>query len=111
MRLLLSNGDFIYTDNTSSRLINDNGKASLVGNEMYFNYGGDIYKLSIDNPTYLSSYDVDLNEWVETSLYINSDNLPNAINADDTYNFEGFGLPLVLTCFFAIFVVFSVFKR
>lgn len=111
MRLILSNGDYIYTDNTSSRLIDYNGKAFLVGSEMYFTYEGDIYKLSVDNPIYLNEYDSDTLEWVETSYYINSDNLPNAINANDTYNFEGFGLPLILTSLFSVFVVFNVFKR
>lgn len=111
MRLLLSNGDYVYSDNSSSRLLDLDGKASLVGEEMYFNYEGEVYKLTSSSPTYLLNYDIVTSNWVETSYYINSDNLPNAINADDTYNFEGFGLPLLLTSLFAVFIVFNVFKR
>lgn len=109
MRILLSNGDYAYTNNTESRLLDINNKAYLVGDNLNIVSDSSTYRLSIDSPVYLEEYDNQ--EWVETDLYIPSDSIPQSLNADDTFNFEGFGLPLLLTVFFSVFVVFCVFKR
>ena len=109
MRILLSNGDYGYTNNSNSRLVDYNDKATLVGENLYLSSNNNIYRLSIDSPTYLEEYYN--NEWTETEIYIPSDSIPHSLNADDTFNFEGFGTCLVLTSLFAVFCIFNAFKK
>lgn len=125
MRLLLNNNDYLYTDNTSARLVTTDTQAMISGNNTLYGITDDGTRYRL-NPT-TSGSTLDLKhlqkyvyvpttyggswQWQDTSLYIVSDSVPQGINADDTYNFEGFGLPLILTVFFALFTLFCIFKR
>lgn len=126
MRLELTNGDIAYVEQDNIKLVELDGHTCIVGNTTLYGVteNGERFRLS---PSYSSStgfniYKLDYYEyvssnyggsyqWVSSSDEIEWTSVPVSMYADDTYNFDNFGLTLPFMVFLAVFVIFCIFKR
>lgn len=126
MKIELTNGDIAYIEQSTIKLVDIEGHTSLVGGSTLYGVteNGERFRLT---PTYSSSTGFDLckldyyqwvastyggsYQWVASNDEIEWSSVPVSMYADDTYNFDNFGLTLPFVIFFAVFIVFCVFKR
>lgn len=134
MILYLSNGDKFYVEQNNIKLLQNNNHIYVVGDNSLFGITEDGTRYCI-NPEYDNEhlkegvfvrrvvdaiYDPatdtyeniygDVFEWQDTNITLTG-NIPSSMNADDTYNFDNFGIPMLLVFLVAIFVSFRVFNR
>lgn len=134
MILHLSNGDTFYVQQDNIKLVKLNNSIHIVGNDILYGItdNGTRYRLNPESSTtrleiagtenrvvdaiydpVTDTYDeiyADVPVWNLSSITL-SDNIPSSMNADDTYNFDNFGLSMLLVFALAIFVSFRVFNR
>lgn len=126
MKVELTNGDIAYIEQGTAKLVELNNHTCIVGNSTIYGVteNGDRFRLS---PTYSGStgynlYSLDYYEyvssnyggsyqWVSSNDEIEWSSVPVSMYADDTYNFDNFGLTLPFIVFLAIFIIFCIFKR
>lgn len=134
MKLLLSNGEYFYVQQNNIKLLNSNNSVFVVGGDILYGVTEDGSRYRID-PDYDNShlqeatwtsrvidavYDPstdtyeeiygDALTWVDTNITISSP-IPSSMNSDDTFNFDNFGISLLLVFALSIFVSFRVFNR
>lgn len=126
MRVELTSGEIAYIEQGDIKLVEIDGHTSIVGNTALYGVteNGERFRL---NPSFSSNsgynlYNLDYYEyvssnyggsyqWVSSNDEIEWSSVPVSMYADDTYNFDNFGLTLPFIVFLAVFVIFCVFKR
>lgn len=125
MKLLLSNGEYLYVGETNARLLDVNNRAYLVDNNTLYGITDDGTRYRLNHTTSGSSLDsYHLQEyvytssayggswsWQDTSIYITSSSIPPSLNSDNTYNFEDFNPSLLLVFILSAFIILNAFKR
>lgn len=121
MKLELSNGNDLYVSQNNIKLQQINNKTYITGNDTLYGVdsNGTRWRLNpsqsdtsdmytLDYYTYSSQYRWN---WADSNVTIKWESVPPSMRADDTFNFDNFGVPLVLTIFLAVFIIFGVHKR
>lgn len=125
MRVLLSNGEYLYIGVTNARLLSIGSRAYLVDNNTLYGITDDGTRYRLNHTTSgstLNSYNLQEYvytpsayggswSWSDTNLYISSSTIPPSLNADSTFNFEDFNPSLLLTFILATIVILLAFKR
>lgn len=136
MRFGLSNDEWFYVEQNDIKLIEIDGDYHIVGGQILYGISesGTRYRLNPDvstkyfeeytteyriidaiydpvNDTYEEVYG-DVPVWTLTDITLDTGfAIPNSMNANDTYNFDNFSIPMLLVFAVAIFVSFRVFNR
>lgn len=137
MRVGLSNDEWFYIEQNDIKLVLINDKFHIVGGQILYGISesGERYRLNPDVSTcYLEKFSIestvvdsvynaeedvydpvyaDVPTWTLTNLTLDSEHfsIPSSMNANDTYNFDNFGLSHLFVIFIAVFVAFRVFKH
>lgn len=121
MRLMTSEGDYIYIEENKALLQEIDGKSYLVGNTPIYGITayGDRVRLTPEisdtsnlyNLEYFEGFDETGDIWTQSDEYIAWDSVPPSLKADDTFNFRNYNVELVSITALAIFIIFCVFKR
>lgn len=125
MKLELSNGRTFYVQQKDIKLQQINNKTYIIGNDVLYGVDdtgtkwrlyptesdtSDMY--SLDYYDYVpSSSSYNRWQWVDTNVQIEWESVPPSMKADDTFNFDNFGLNLGFFIFLGIFIIFFIFKR
>ena len=125
MKLKLSNGHDLYIQQNDIKLQQINNKTYIVGNETLYGVDdtGVKWRLSPSQSDTTDMFTLDYYDevntsssyyrwvWVDSSVQIEWDSVPPSMIADDTFNFDNFGLNLGFFIFLGVFIVFFIFKR
>ena len=121
MRLITSDGEYIYVEENGFLLQEVDGKSYLVGDTSLFGItdNGDRVRLTSEindtsnlyNLEYFEGIDETGPIWTQSNEYIEWESVPPSLRADDTFNFRNFNIELISVVLLALFIVFCVFKR
>lgn len=134
MKILLSNGHYLFVQQNNIKLVNINNHINIVGDECLYGISdtGVRYRLNPESSTtrlelattenrvidaiydpVTDTYDEiygDVPVWELTTITLDG-KIPISMNADDTYNFDLFTPTFILVFILTIFVSFRIFNR
>lgn len=124
MRLKLSNNRDLYVSQNNIKLQEINNRTYITGNDVLYGVDntGVRWRLTPSQSDTTDMYSLDFYEyvrsgttyrwqWTDSTTTILWDSVPPSMRADDTFNFDNFGVSLPLVIFLAVFIIFGVHKR